>query len=91
MTLVTNFYCFSHSLITWGSGPLLCMARVLILGKLLVLITIICWIFYTLKQPTEIVIILVFGPSEIIICLLTIKFKIIDRNYDNDKGLMPKN
>ena len=42
------------SFFTWGSGPLLRMARVLVLGKLLVLITIICWIFYTLKQPTEI-------------------------------------
>ena len=41
-----------------GSGPLLCMAVILVLlGKLLMFIyTIICWIFYTLKQPTEIII-----------------------------------
>ena len=41
---------------TWGSGPLLCMARVLIpLWKLQMLIlTIILLVkYYTLKQPTD--------------------------------------
>ena len=43
---------------TWGSGPLLRMARVLIpIGRLLMLI------LYTLKQPTEIVIIWKVKPT----------------------------
>ena len=48
-------HCMLKQLNYWtcGSGPLLCMARLLVLGKLLVLITIICWIFFLHSETTN--------------------------------------